>query len=229
MKTSLAALFFFSPFCSALVGISWSIPIAPSSALRDVVFPINITGATHTAGYFFAQQDVGYIGLQPRPDAGGKSMVHATFSSFVAQTTTTDPNCYLDADGGPGVSCATDIAAEYDDGFYLHVENEKETTWVGNLVDLKTQQKTRIGSWTLPAGTGGISPSQVGFVEYYPWNSESQHSCSSLPYSQGEFGNVFSTSTRGTVGDAYEYGDCVGEVAFKMYRTSIGVNIRVGF
>ncbi|KAI5456851.1 hypothetical protein BGZ63DRAFT_326553, partial [Mariannaea sp. PMI_226] len=219
----------------ALVGVSWTIS-TPPSGLHDIAFPMKATKAPHRTGYFFAQQfgfkgsnDVGYIGLQPRNDQNGRSILHAVFSSFVAGTTTTDANCQSGADGGPGVSCGTEIAVNYDDEFNLVVTNVRGTTWEGTLVNQATQRKTHIGSWVLPAETGGITSSQTGFVEYYPWNDGASHSCNNLPFTQISFGNPFSSSGSGKVGQPYEYGDCVGKVAFMTDQLSDGYKVKVGF
>ncbi|KAF9316369.1 hypothetical protein BG003_002052 [Podila horticola] len=86
----------------ALDGSGWSIAKVPSVGLSDVTFPFNITNAPHKTGYFFAQQfnfngqsNNGYTGLQPRPDSGGKPIIHAVSTSFVAGTTTNDPTATL--------------------------------------------------------------------------------------------------------------------------------------
>ncbi|KIM79099.1 hypothetical protein PILCRDRAFT_98226 [Piloderma croceum F 1598] len=218
-----------------LVGISWSVTNVPASGLTTITFPFSIADSPHQTGYFFAQQfnfngqsDVGYTGLQPRPDSGGKPVIHAAFSSFIDGTTTADSNCTPGADGGPGVSCAVEFSAPYQDGYQLVVRNTGGTTWDGTVVDTTTGSSVHIGSWTLPSGTGGIKGSQVGFVEYYPWNSGT-HTCSSLPFTSVTFGVPTTGGAIGSLGNAYEYGDCVGKVAFKSQRTSQGVQVQVGF
>ena len=82
----------------------------------------------------------------------------------------------------------------------------------------------------LPSGTGGLKGSQVGFVEYFPWNMGS-HPCSDLPYTKVTFGVPTTTTdgATGTIGDAYEIGDCVGKVDFARNRTPAGDEISVGF
>jgi hypothetical protein len=106
-------------------------------------------------------------------DSDKKPVIHAVFSSFVNGSTTTDGNCHNGADGGPGVSCSVEFSAPYANGFGLEIHNTQGTTWNGTVVDATTGEKVHIGSYTLPAGTKGITKSQVGFVEYYPWNSKS--------------------------------------------------------
>jgi hypothetical protein len=87
-------------------------------------------------------------------------------------------------------------------------------------------------SWTLPSGTQGIKRSQLGFVEYYPWNDGQSHPCSTLPFTSIVFGVPKTTASGaiGSLGNAYEYGNCVGQVAFESHRTSDqGVEVSVGF
>lgn len=232
-----AAALFLSTSTNALVGTSWSISNVPASGLKDVTFPMSIAQAPHKSGYFFAQQfnfvgqtDVGYTGLQPRPDSGGKPVIHAVFSSFIGGTTTNDGNCSPGADGGPGVSCAVEFSSAYSHQYELEVMNTGGTTWTGTVVDLDTSKRVRIGSYTLPAGSQGIAHSQQGFVEYYPWNSGS-HTCSSLPYTSVAFGRPTTKKGAhvGAIANAYEYGDCVGSVAFRTKRTTAGIEVDVGF
>ncbi|KAL0568440.1 hypothetical protein V5O48_013539, partial [Marasmius crinis-equi] len=97
-------------YTHALVGISWSMANTPSSGLKDITFPLNMANATHESGYYYAMQynfvgldQVGYTGIQPRPNnAAGQSVVQSVFSSFVPGTTTSDSLCHTGADGGPG-------------------------------------------------------------------------------------------------------------------------------
>jgi hypothetical protein len=221
---------------NALVGISWKVSNGPSNGLKDISFPIAMPNAAHKSGYYYAQQfsfagqsDVGYTGLQPREDNGSNSVVHAVFSSFVAGTTSTDANCSDGADGGAGVSCAVEVSATYAHGYVLRVENTAGTTWTGTMVDAVDGTETHIGSYTLPSGSGGIQGSQVGFVEYYPWNSGS-HTCDQLPKTDVTFGVPTSSGGTGELGDAYEYGDCVGQVDFSTKRVDgDAVNVVVGF
>jgi hypothetical protein len=194
----------------------------------------------HVSGYYFAQQsafqnlsDVGYTGLQPREDSSsGESIVHAVLSSFVAGITTSDPNCSEGTDGGPGVSCAVDIESLYSDSDILEVKNVSVTTWRGTRVNGGNGDETRIGEWNLPEESGGIERSQVEFEEYYPWNSGT-HQCGDLPYTDVLFGVPSSETVgvgEGTLGYAYEYGDCVGKVGFDMERDGEGdVVVMVGF
>jgi len=235
--TSAAALL--PTLAMGLVGISWSITNVPASGLTDITFPFFIAKSPHETGYYFSQQfncngqsDVGYPGLQPRPDSGGTPVIHAVFSSFISGTTTTDSNCSPGADGGPGVSCAVEFSAPYEDAYQLVVLNTGGTTWDGTVVDTTTGKRVHIGSWTLPHGTGGIKGSQTGFIEYYLWNDGGNHPCSTLPFTSMAFEVPTTTMSgaTGSVGDAYEYGDCVGRVAFESHRTyDQGVEVSVGY
>ncbi|KAH2311433.1 hypothetical protein KXV92_007368 [Aspergillus fumigatus] len=203
------------------------------------MFPISMADTPHETGYYYAQQfaftglfDVGHIGLQPRPDASGSSIVHAVFSSFVSGTTSTDPNCHDGADGGEDVSCAVEIPAPYAPLYDLVVQNLAGTTWTATLVDTASGKSTHVGSYTLPSEAGGIESSQVGFVEYYPWNGMQSHMCSSLPYTNVTF--VAPTSSTpgagwGQVHRPYEYGDCIGKVNFNAQTTGHGYQVSVGF
>ncbi|KAF9997353.1 hypothetical protein BGZ79_008948 [Entomortierella chlamydospora] len=238
MKLAVAAVF---AACTpslvfALVGVTWSVSNVLSFGLTNVTFRFDIANAPHKAGYYFAQQfrfvgrsDVGYTGLQPRPDSNGQPVVHAVFSSFIAGTTTSDSNCA--GNDGSGVSCAVDFSAPYTDGFALEIVKTPDTvaTWTGTAVDATTGSRVHIGTWTLPAGTQGITGNQVGFVEYYSWDDGQQHSCDTLPYTEVTFGDPISPGYTGIVGDAYGYGDCVGQVGFQSMRTAKGVQVKVGF
>lgn len=192
--------------------------------------------AAHKSGYYYAQQfsfknqkDVGYTGLQPREDNNTNPIVHAAFSSFVSGTTSSDENCSNGADGGAGVSCAVDVSSPYAHGYLLSIKNTGGTTWTGTLIDSVDGTETRIGSYTLPSGSGGISGDQVGFVEYYPWNSGS-HSCDELPKTEVTFGVPSSSGGSGELDNAYEYGDCVGKVDFSSKRVDgDAVDVVVGF
>ncbi|KAH0593918.1 hypothetical protein MHUMG1_08240 [Metarhizium humberi] len=239
MKYSLATLAVLAPQLGlALVGNGWSFSGKPAGGLKDVTFPFNMAGAAHTSGYYFAQQfkfngipDVGYCGIQNRPNKNGKSIVHGVFSSFQKGTTTSDPNCHPGADGGPGVSCAVDFEGDYSATYNIVVENESGTKWKGTAVNAATGKSVHIGSWTLPSGARGIESSQLGFVEYYPWNSGT-HKCTDLPKTSVTMYNPTSKTAgagKGTIGKPYEYGDCVGKVQFSTVSVPDGWKITVGF
>ncbi|EFY94998.1 hypothetical protein X797_010539 [Metarhizium robertsii] len=245
MKCSLTTVAAFAPQLGlALVGNDWSFPGRPwdgsSDGLRDITFPFNMAGASHDSGYYFAQQfnfhnvpDVGYCGIQNRPDDNGKSIVHAVFSSFQEGTTAdiNDENCHDGADGGPGVSCSVQVTGDYSHTYLLVIENNHGTTWTGTVVNTVTGNRTRVGTYTLPYGAGGIQPRQVGFVEYYPWNVGGPD-CSQLPKTEVTMYDPWSNTPgvgNGTMGRPYEYGQCVGRVKFSSQKLPDGYNIDVGF
>ncbi|KAJ6166792.1 hypothetical protein N7470_002239 [Penicillium chermesinum] len=197
---------------TALVGLSWNIPSAPSTGLTEITFPISMPSAPHKSGYYFAQQfgfagaaDVCSRAKTPPPPP----IIHGVFSSFVNGTTTRDANCHDGADGGAGVSCAVEVPGNYAHGFALEVVNSGGETWTGTLVDTVTGARTHIGAYTLPAGSGGLKGSQVGFVEYYPWNSGS-HSCGQLPATQVVFGNPVSAGMQGVWASPMNMGIVLG-------------------
>ncbi|KAG0284639.1 hypothetical protein BGZ96_011027 [Linnemannia gamsii] len=223
----------------ALVGNEWKFTKAPEAGLADITFPFNMAKAPHKSGFYFAQQfnfhgikDVGYTGLQPREDENGKSVVHAAFSSFQAGATTKHRNCHTGADGGPGVSCAIDIKDDYSNTYNITVENIRDTTWRGTLINTVTKKADVIGEWTLPKGAGKIVNGQLGFVEYYTWNGQPSHTCDSLPYTQAVFYDPTS-KTKGAEGGkitkVYEYGDCVGKAGYVVKKGTNNYDIKVGF
>ncbi|KAK1224188.1 hypothetical protein PQX77_012928 [Marasmius sp. AFHP31] len=226
-------------YTRALVQIDWSMDGTPSSGLKDITFPINMANAAHESGYYYAMvynfvglADVGYTGIQPRPDSSGQSIVHGVFSSFVNDTTTKDSQCTNGADGGPGVSCSVEIPSSYADTYNFIVNNTGGTTWAGTVVDTATGKETHIGSWTLPSNAGGIKSSQVGFIEYYPWNDGKDHPCDTLPKTEVFFGTPTTKTSdstgQGKLSDAYENGDCIGQVNFSQVRSAGGVSVKVG-
>lgn len=188
-----------------ILGTWWKMENTPSDGLRDITFPMSMPNATHESGYYFMQSfffegtgEVGYTGLQPREDADNKSVVHGVFSSFIDGTTTDDANCHDGADDGPGVSCAVEIKVpSYDHLYHLVIENTKDTTWKGTLLDTVTKEETHIGSFTLPSKAKGITDSFQSIVEYYPWNDGRQTlPCDELPWTEAYFG-VPTTKTKG--------------------------------
>ncbi|KAJ7437741.1 hypothetical protein FB451DRAFT_1450340 [Mycena latifolia] len=222
------------PTTHALVGLTWSMTNVPSDGLTDITFPLTLDSIDHFEGYYLAQEfqfvgsDIGYTGIQPRPDKDGKPVLHGVFSSFINGTTTTDPNCFEGADGGAGVSCLVEWTGVYGGTYEFEVMSPGGRVWVGAAVDTVTGERIHIGEYTLPDGTGGIMDSMTGFVEWYPWNVEiPANHCAMLPYQKTTFGTP-RTSNAGSVGNvslAYEYGDCVGDVAFKTTLVTSGVDV----
>ncbi|EYE99202.1 uncharacterized protein EURHEDRAFT_408467 [Aspergillus ruber CBS 135680] len=229
---------------SANVGLSWSIANVSSSGLKDITFPMAMPNAKHEGGLYFAQQfdfvgadGVGYTGLQPMADTSNGSMVHAVFSSFVAGTKSTDTeNCSDGADGGPGVSCAIEIPAPYSHPYNLVIKNTHGTTWTGTLVDAVLGNATRIGSYTLPAGSGGVGSSQAGFVEYFLFNvedAEEKGECGKVPRADVTFWPPRTNTSRFGVGELSEphaYSGCEEEGNFKTTQVNGGgYRITVGY
>ncbi|KAF7378419.1 Beta-glucan synthesis-associated [Mycena sanguinolenta] len=145
----------------ALVGSEWSVTNVPSTGLKDITFPLTIVEADHISGYYFAQQyafinsGIGYTGLQPRPDANGKPVLHGVFSSFIDGSTTTDKNCAPGADGGPGVSCSVEWNGVYGRRYDFEVKSNGSSVWTGTAIDTVTGARIHIGSYTVPASAGG--------------------------------------------------------------------------
>lgn len=221
-----------------MVGLGWKVENITEAGLKEITFPMDITGSPHENGFYFAQQfgfvgqeNVGYTGLQPRVDINGLSVLHAAFSSFNEGTTSDDENCSDGADGGAGVSCAIDIVSPYERQYMLHVENTEGTKWVGTLIDAVKGNGTRIGSWTLAEGAQGIADSQLGFVELYAWNDDKEeHTCADTPKHSVVFGEPIAKGYTGSLSGAYEYGDCVGEVGYDTHTHSDGsISVTVGF
>ncbi|KAJ7718790.1 hypothetical protein B0H16DRAFT_1796864 [Mycena metata] len=227
---SVASVISLLPTAKALVGSSWTVTNVPSTGLTDITFPPTIVEADHISGYYFAQQfgfvnsaDVGYTGLQPRPNQNGKPVLHGVHRPRGCGNTTTDSNCAAGADGGPGVSCSVEWNGVYGRTYDLEVKRNGSSVWAD-----VTHARIHIGSYTLPAGVGGIQSSQAGFVEWYPWNGgEPPNHCARLPYQKTLFGHPYTTrlGSVGTESLAYEYGDCVGQVAFKTEKLLIGAPI----
>lgn len=215
------------------VSVGWQLPAALGQPLTNVTFPITVNPATdHQYGLFFAQQFafrnsgmIGYTGLQPQPDAGpGAGRLRALFSVFGAGTSTNDPNCAPGADAGSGTSCAVVFPGVYGDTYNLTVQNAGGDTWSATAVDTVTKAAFHIGSWTLPANSGGINPSQGGFVEYYLYNSIP--SCAQNPVADVVFGAPTSSGLSGLLGSVStptEYSSCVGQSNFAS-QSLLGLN-----
>lgn len=234
------ALLSLASLTTANVGVDWSFPsLASGKGLKDVSFGFNMAKAPHTAGFYFAQQynfvghsDVGYTGVQPRPDNSGGPLIHAVFSSFINGTTTSSPTCTQGADGGPGVSCALDFNGDYSHTYNCVIENTSGSTWRGTIVDASTGDSHVIGEYTLPMASAGIQGSQMGFVEYYPFNGDPGHQCSSLPATEISFFNPTSKTSGagdGKLAKPQPYGDCGTESNFQEKDVTNGFNVKVGF
>lgn len=99
---------------------------------------------------------------------------------------------------------------EYD----IVVTRTAEHTWSAEVQDKDSGNSTHIGSWTLPEGTGGITPTGNGFIEYFA-HYESGYpqftvpACSKLAKIDITLGIVTTNSLGGGIGsvtEPYEYG-----------------------
>ncbi|TWU76155.1 hypothetical protein ED733_001448 [Metarhizium rileyi] len=244
MKFSTAVVAAYAPYLAiANVRIPWYFPENPSNAngLEDVTFPMSLSRAKREVGYYFAQQlsfhgisGSAYIGLQPRPDVKGHSIIHAAFSSFQNGTTTSHLNCYNGADSGPaGVSCAISITGNYSHTYDLTAKNIGNTTWQGYLTNTITGESHDIGAWTLPSDAGNIRTSHDGFVEYYNWNSihGSKTDCPNQPRTDVTFYNPSSTTggaLDGQLRQPEEFGDCNGMENLQSASVGRGYQIAYG-
>ncbi|UNI23811.1 hypothetical protein JDV02_009607 [Purpureocillium takamizusanense] len=222
-----------------LVNNAWKFAKIPTDGLDDITFAFNLKNAPHKRGFYSSQEfnffnvsAVGYMGVQPRPDSNGKSIVHAAFSSFQKGATTKHRNCHNGADGGPGISCSVDIEGDYSHTYNLTVETSGERTWKGTMVDTVTGMATVIGEWTLPYGSGKLKNGELGFVEYFLWDSRSPHACDTLPKTEV---TIFDPTSRtngasgGNMGRPYAVGNCRGKAGYSATQVSSGWNIKVGF
>ncbi|KAJ7816234.1 hypothetical protein B0H14DRAFT_2602837 [Mycena olivaceomarginata] len=155
------------------------------------------------------------------------------FSSFINGSTTTDENCFPRADGRPGVSCAVEWNGVYGRTYDFEVKYAgRSSLWIRTVVDTVTGQRVHIGSYTVPSGAGGIMDSQLGFVEWYPWNVETPpNHCAHPRYQHTIFGTPRTTHRRwvGSQSVSFEYGNCVGEVAFKTQGVDGELENQCGF
>ena len=208
--------------------VPWSVP--NNDVKSHVVFPMNIANAPKKRGYYFMQYftftgqvNGSYIGLQPQDDGS----IRAAFSTFMDKSTTSDANCHLGADYGPGVTCGVIFKGSYANTYDLDVRNTGGTTWTGTVIDTVTRVSTHIGTWTLPSGGGTTLAWHIGAVEYF---KSPIPACDKMPYTSVVFGVPRTDAGVGSVKDPYEVGACKGKDNFKFTRTAdLGVEISVGF
>lgn len=215
------------------VGFDWKIDNAPTAGLTDIIFSTKFNPDTaHVSGNYVADQfqflnqtDVGYMGLQPRANQNGQQILHAAFSSFIAGTTSSDSQCSDGADGGSGVSCAVDFAADYSHGYTLTVARSGTDTWSGTVKDSVTGTSTHIGTYVLPSNSGNLRSSQGGFLENY-----NTQSCSTVPRADVSVGApTTSTGLTGKSYNAHEYGDCLGSADYSSSVVGNGLRIQRGW
>ncbi|EFY95907.1 hypothetical protein MAA_08715 [Metarhizium robertsii ARSEF 23] len=222
-----------------LVRIPWKVDKVPSDGLQDITFHISMKDSIRQKGWYFAQNfdfyksGDAYIGVQPRPANSKGPADLAAFSSFVPGTTSTDPNCRSGADRGPGVTCAVQITGTDDHSYDLRVENIGNTTWRGTMVNTVSKVETHIGSWTLPAGAGGVTGEYQGFVEWWPFNDRSKPpTCNLLNRTTVAYGPPRTSTANagaGRLGNLYETFECTGKINYKTQKVGDNVEISVGF
>lgn len=216
------------------VSVTWKIdsfiqthPANPK--LTNVTFPFTLNEPTlRKSGTYFAQQfyfdnpnggsNTAYTGFQPRQDKNGNTRIHAVFSSFIGGTTSTDKNCSKGADGGSGVSCATEFNGAYGHTYNITVRKVTGHTWEGVAKDTVTGEETHIGSFTVPSTLGDLDSSGLGFAEYYAYYESGYPqfvvpTCSKLAKIDVIYGAPTTTDYMGGIGpitNPYEYGtkDC---------------------
>ena len=217
------------------VAIDWSIPGTPSSGLTNVAFPITVNPATaHESGLYFAQEfgfknskEMGYTGLQPRPDSGGHERLHGVFSAFGAGISSSDSNCHAGADSGQGVSCSVDFDGVYGHTYALKVARSGTDTWTGIVTDTVTKTSHHIGTYTMPANSGNLMGWYGGFVEYYL----GVPTCSQLLRTDVVFGGPTTTDGGGLTGTSTatkEYADCIGQADYHATQVGNGTHITRG-
>ncbi|ODV76604.1 uncharacterized protein CANTADRAFT_38144, partial [Suhomyces tanzawaensis NRRL Y-17324] len=120
--------------------------------------------------FYFATQDAGYFGPQPRKEG---SINHLTYSVFGYGPTTDHPNCSKGADGGPGVSCAVDFPWEYGKNYTQIMErtaqnDDGSNRWTGTLIDDATGETVvTIGEYWTPKNYSLLSSGGLTFNELY--------------------------------------------------------------
>lgn len=195
------------------VRYSWSVSGAPAQGLADLSFPMTLNATTaHLRGTYVAadykfmnQSKIGYMGLQPRPDFRGRGEAVAIFSTFVPGSTTTDPQCRSGADNGPGVSCSTAIPMVYGHRYDVQIKRIATDTWQGTVTDSVSGASNHVGTYVLPAGSGGIRPSQVGFVENF-----STTGCNAIQKVDTSIGRPQTTTgTANAFTNVEHYGNCL--------------------
>lgn len=222
----LPAAFAAPALSQGMVGWSWEMDNAPETGLKDIVFPMAISGSPNEKRYYYAHQfqfkgvdDVGYAGLQPQENQTDGTAIRGVFSSFIEGTTSDDENCSDGADGGAGVSCGVVFTGDYDHTYHLAVRNTGGTTWSGTLIDVDTGKETHIGEYTIPSGTRGITngDKNLGFIEDYVGVTE----CTSVKQGAVQLGDPFTETmpdVSGQIAEPYEYGPCPEKASFKSNR-----------
>jgi len=219
-----------------LVGISWSVTNVPLIGSHRYHIPIlpSRTPLTKPAtillnsSILMANPTFGYTGLQPRPDSNGKPCHPCRVSP--ASSVGLPPLMVIvnpGADGGPGVSCSV--------GVFPRRTQMRISLWF-------VIPKARRGmvQWLIPpraracisgpgrcrSGSQGIKRSQLGFVEYYPWNDGQEPSLFDVAVYVRLFFGVPKTTTRGAVGSLGEMRMSMGIVWVRLHLRVIGLLTR---
>lgn len=159
---------------------------------------------------WIAQKNIGYLGLQPRPDKCGRQILHGVFSTFVDGAKSTDAHCGDGADSGPGVSCAVDFETTYGSSYNMTIRKVGDDSWSCELEDSSTGKTIHVGSYEIPAGSGMLQTWSSGFLEYIIGSPEwTVSSCSKLPKFDALIGPVYTEYGVGAIGSIeapYEQG-----------------------
>lgn len=215
---------------------------------RNITFPITVHEmAPVKRGWYFAMQfrflnadgsrgNMGYIGVQPRPNASGTGFhAYCPFSLFGSGGEIVDGDrCRLGADGGAGITCNSKVAIEdfqFGREYLFTVEqDDDEPTWRGYITDAVTGWHKQLGAWKVPEGQKGIQNYHLGFSEWWL----RLDSCGGLPYSRATYGRPYS-SRPDWVGtfkpDPYEANKpCQGKSGFSWVRNTDGtITTQAGF
>ncbi|EMH4161272.1 hypothetical protein RJ498_000474 [Pluralibacter gergoviae] len=182
---------------------------AATGSVNELTFPFTINDSTaRSTGVYLAQQyffenqtSGGYLGLQPQNDAGGKQRIRAVFSSFIPGSVSTDKNCSSGADGGAGVSCGVIFETNYGSTYNITIHQTSDDEWSGDLIDSSTGKTVHVGSYKLPAKSGGLKLSGAGFLEYFSGDPEwTTSSCGDLLKLSGVIGPVYTSQNGGAIG-----------------------------
>ncbi|UUN30804.1 DUF3472 domain-containing protein [Streptomyces sp. FIT100] len=203
-----------------LINAYHSIPGAPAEGLNDISYHV-IVNQEPTINMFFAQAfyfkngQVGYMGLQPRPDGNDLAL----FSVFGSGASTTDPNCRAGADGGEGVSCSVRYPYQTGRQYRLKIQNVGGSKWEGIVYDTVTATTTHIGSWTVSSSAGKLKPNGTMFME--AWQSVAD--CNAVPKASAYFSNPqgHGSSLRGSFTSAVLLGPCKDKASYSIQSSGL--------
>lgn len=238
-SVAMAVCFFVNTSYALTPRISWSLKDAPPSGVNELHFPVSFSLTPDASGLYFAYYITltggsrPYTGFQPKPPrVPGKHTFQSIFSSFNSEAKTEDESCGYGADGGAGVSCATQFEAEpgrlYSNRLAVSLKNDDTYYYSGDVYDDSTNQKiAHIGSFTIPlsAGAGLFKINDGGFIEAY--NPAGCTQKVSVTYGKVT-GYLDGTKYSGTPvkGSVPETGNCVNAV-FSVSNTPDGTDVKV--